>query len=142
MNYATLQGLTDRFGADMISRLTDHDVPASGLPGQQTIDRACADTDAVIDGYLRRRYATPLREVPPQITDIALSIAIYKLHRWSPEEKIAQDYKDAMKSLREIAEGVIVLTSIELAPKELGGSGARMTDRERPLTAENLKGYI
>lgn len=142
MSYATLAGLTDRYGADMILRLTDRNDPPLGYPDQAVVQRALVDTDAMIDGYLRSRYRTPLREVPPQIADLALSIAIYKLHRWSPETKIKDDYDAAVKTLREIAAGVVVLTVEGAIPEVTGGTGARITDRERPLTAENLKGYI
>lgn len=142
MGYARFDGLRDRYGADMILRLTEREGEGGGGSDPAAIDRALADTDALIDGYLRGRYVTPLAETPPQIADIALSIVIYKLHRWSPEEKIRRDYEDAVKMLREIAAGTIHLTATELAPVPTGGTGARMTDRDRPLTADNLRGYI
>lgn len=142
MAYASFDGLRDRYGADMILRLTEREADGGVVQDPAAIDRAIVDTDALIDGYLRGRYVTPLIETPPQIADIALSIAIYKLHRWSPEQKIRDDYDDALKLLREIAAGTAHLTAATIAPVLTGGSGARMTDRERPLTAENLKGYI
>lgn len=142
MTYATLQGLTDRYGADTIERLADHATPPAGEIDAAVVARALADTDGIIDGYLRARYLTPLAEVPPQIADLALSIAIWKLHRWSPDDKIAEDYRDAMRRLREIAQGTIILTVASATPAATGGTGARMTDRARPLTADNLKGFI
>ena len=142
MPYATLQGLTDRFGADMIERLTDRADPPAGEIDADVVAQALTDTDGIIDGYLRARYDTPLAEVPAQIADIALSIAIYRLHRWEPDPKIRRDYEDALRSLREIAAGTIRLTVAAIAPTPTGGTGARMTDRERPLTEGNLKGFI
>ena len=142
MPYATLQGLTDRFGADMIERLTDRADPPAGEIDADVVAQALTDTDGIIDGYLRARYDTPLAEVPAQIADIALSIAIYRLHRWEPDPKIRRDYEDALRSLREIAAGTIRLTVATIAPTPTGGTGARMTDRERPLTEGNLKGFI
>lgn len=57
-------------------------------------------------------------------------------------KKIAEDYRDALRTLREIAAGTIILTVATSAPSATGGTGARLTDRERPLTAANLKGFI
>lgn len=142
MTYATLQGLTDRFGTDMIGRLTDRADPPSGAVDATLVAKVLVDVDGIIDGYLRARYETPLSEVPPQVVDIALAIAVYRLHRWEPDPKIRRDYEDALRSLREIASGTIRLTTATNAPAQIGGTGARMTDRERPLTAENLKGFI
>lgn len=142
MTYATLQGLIDRFGSATIESLTDRAEPPAGAIDEDVVARALADTDGIIDGYLRVRYVTPLTEVPPQITDVALSIAFYKLHRWEPDPKIVRDYQDALRSLRDIAAGTIVLTADALTPTPTGGTGARLTDRERPLTADNLKGFI
>lgn len=142
MTYATLALMTDRFGAETLERLSDRADPPAGAIDEEVIDRALTDTDGVIDGYLRNRYVTPLAEVPSQIADIALSIAFYKLHRWEPDPKIRRDYEDALRSLREIAAGTIRLTAETTAPTPNGETGARLTDRERPFTAETLKGFI
>jgi len=142
VTYATLQGLINRYGAGMIEQLTDRSDPPAGMIDTEVVARALTDTDGMIDGYLRARYRTPLAEVPPQVADIALSIAVWKLHRYAPNEKIAEDYKDALRVLREIAGGTIVLTAESVEPVPTGGTGARITDRERPLTEANLKGFI
>jgi phage gp36-like protein len=140
--YATLDQMTDRFGLRMLVALTDRGVVASETVDTGTVARALADTDALIDGYLKVRYVLPLATVPALLVDLALSIAIYKLHTASPDDKIVRDYDQAMRMLREIAQGVIQLDVAGAEPAISGGSGARMTDRERPLTAENLKGFI
>jgi hypothetical protein len=45
--------------------------------------------------------------------------------------------------LRDIATGALRIPGAAgLEPAVTSGSGARITDRERPLTAENLKGFI
>lgn len=142
MSYATLDMLVDRFGAELLERLTDRADPPAGEIDGAVVDRALADTRAMIDGYLAGRYRLPLAEIPPQIPPIALAIAIYKLHVYSPEEKITRDFEAALKSLREIAAGTIVLTAETLAPTPTGGTGARITDRDRPLSEDNLKGWI
>ncbi|NCM96148.1 MAG: DUF1320 domain-containing protein [Rhodobacterales bacterium] len=142
MTYATLQQLTDRYGERMLIGLTDRVEEPTGAVVTAVIDRALADTDALIDGYLQARYILPMVATPPLLADLAQAIAIYKLHTFAPDPKIETDYKDALRSLQQIANGMIRLPVAGVEPEAQGGSGARLTDRERPMTAENLKGFI
>lgn len=142
MSYVTLADLEARFGTQELTRLTDRADPPAGAIDQAVTARAIVDTAALIDGYVRARYVTPLSPVPAQITDLALAIAFYKLHRWEPDQKVRRDYEDAIRALRDIASGTIHLTSATVTPATTGGTGARVTDRARPLTAQNLQGFI
>lgn len=142
MTYATLQQLTDRYGSQMLVNLTDRAETASGLVNEAVIERALADTDAFIDGWLKARYVLPLADVPPLLADIAQVIAIWKLHTHQPDQKIETDYKDARKTLEAIADGRVRLPVAGVEPAGSGESGARITDRERPLTEANMKGFI
>ncbi len=142
MSYATEQQLVDRYSERMLVQLTDRALPATGEIDPDVIARALADTDATIDGYLKGRYRLPLASVPPLVTDLALAIAIYKLHRKAPDEKIRKDYDDALRTLRDIANGVVRLDVAGVEPEASGASGVKTNDRERPLTPENLKGFV
>lgn len=142
MSYATLDQLKSRFGDDLLIRVTDRATPRTGLIDTSVVDQALEDTDAVIDGYLEARYALPVVTVPAQLKDIALAIAIYKLHVFSAEDKITTDYQDALRSLREIAKGGIILTIAGKPAANNGASGVRITDRKRPFTNDNLKDFI
>lgn len=142
MSYATLTQLQDRFGTDRIVDLTDRGAVSTGVLDEDVVTRALADTDAVIDGFIAGRYRLPLSEVPPIITDIALAIAIYKLHVGTPEDKIVKDYDVALSQLKQVAEGKIELQVEGIAPAASGASGVRVTDRERPMTAKSLRGFI
>lgn len=141
MTYATLDHLTDRYGADLLVQLTDRGAIATGQIDADVVARALEDTDRFIDGFLGR-YILPLTDVPGLLTDLAQAIAIWKLHRFKPDEKIEADYRDAQRALRDLSMGVITLSVAGVVPAGTGGGGARITDRERPLTAENLKGFI
>ncbi len=126
----------------MLVALTDRaDIPTGSIH-MGVVDRALSDTDAMIDGYLAGRYALPLAAVPVMLTDIAQQIAIWKLHIAAPDPKIEADYKDALRQLRDISAGTIRLSLAGVEPAGTGGSGVVITDRERPLTADNLKGFI
>lgn len=143
MAYVTTTTLTERYGTAMLIDLTDRDSPGTGAIVQSVVDRAITNTEAVIDGFLAKRHTLPLPEVPALIADLAEVIAIYKLHPYQPAEKIEADYKSAMQQLRQIADGTITLPladGSEVEGKE--GTGARMTDRERPFTEDTLKGYV
>lgn len=142
MTYATQQQLTDRYGEAALIALTDQGAVALGVVDVAVIARALTDTDAMIDGYLAARYSLPLADVPPLLSDLAQVIAIWKLHRYEPDPKIAKDYDNARHLLRDIASGAVRVPIAGAEPAATGGSGARITDRERPMTAENLKGFI
>lgn len=142
MTYTTLDILVDRYGQDTLQRLTDRATPPAGAIDVEVVNRALADADGVIDGYLAGRYQLPLDQTPPLLADIAASIAIYKLHPRSAPEKIEADYRDALASLNRIAQGVIRLDVAGVEPEASGASGVQATDRARPMTAANLKGFI
>jgi phage gp36-like protein len=142
MAYATLDQLIDRYGAAMLLALTDRADPPAGAIDAAVVARALADTDAMIDGHLAVRYRLPLAEVPPLVADLAQMIAIWKLHPYTPDPKIAEDYQGAVRTLEAIAAGRVRLPAGGAEPAGTGGTGARATDRDRPLTAESLRGFV
>lgn len=142
MPYTSTSDLEARYGSQLLIELTDRDAPATGAIVQSVVDRALSDTDAVIDGYLAVRYTLPLSEVPALIADLAQAIAIYKLHVFMPDPKIEADYEAALRSLRDISAGKIRLPVDGGVAEGTAGTGARITDRERPMTEDNLKGFI
>jgi phage gp36-like protein len=143
VSYCTLDQLTARYGETMLRQLTDRAQPPAGVIVSAVVDRALADTDALIDGYLRGRYALPLPDVPPLVTDLAQQIAIYKLHGQTVADKIDADYQQALKTLAMIAAGTVRLDVAGIEPAASGASGVRVADRARDLmTPDNLRGFI
>ncbi len=142
MSYATQIQLTERYGERMLIALTDRGDVATGLIDTSVVDQALAEADAMIDGYLQGRYALPLATTPVLVADIAQTLAIWKLHTTAADPKIEQDYKEAMRSLRDIASGLISLSVAGVQPATTGATGARITDRERPMSADQMKGFI
>ena len=142
MAYATLQQLIDRFGESMLIALTDRGPVELGAIDTVIVDRAQQDADAMINGYLAGRYQ-PLVTVPALISDIAASIVIWKLHVTTPEDKIKADYDAALRTLRDIASGLVrIPDAAGLEPASSGASGVIVTDRDRPFTAGNMTGFI
>jgi phage gp36-like protein len=142
MTYATQQQLVDRYGEDMLRKITDRAKPPAGAIDAAVVARALADTDAVIDGYLLGRYQLPLATTPALLAELASTIAIYKLHGSTAAEKIADDYNAALRTLREIGQGIVRLGVAGIEPAASGTEGVRVIDRERDLTPDNLKGFI
>lgn len=142
MSYATLTQLEDRYGTRMLIELTDRDTPKTGEIDADVMARALADTDAVIDGYILGRYKLPLAETPPLLADLAAAIAIYKLHSFGAPTYVKEDYDRALSSLDKIGKGLIRLPLEGVEVPSSGASGVQTTDRERPFTEDNLKGWI
>ncbi|MEJ0012796.1 MAG: DUF1320 domain-containing protein [Bauldia sp.] len=142
MSYCTLDQLTERFGERALTDLTDRGDEATGEVDSDVIDRAIADTGALIDGYLKGRYALPIVATPPLLTDLALTVAFYKLHPHVAPEKVRKDYEDAMRTLREISTGAVRLDVAGVEPAASGSSGVKTNDRPRDMTPDNMKGYV
>lgn len=142
MPYCTLQDLTDRFGERALVALTDRGAFAQGVVDAATVARAIADTDATIDAYLAKRYALPLNPAQPLVKDIALSVAFWKLHTHAPDPKVEADYREALRQLQQLATGTMVLAADGAEAAGTGGTGARLTDRQRPFTETNMKGWV
>ena len=142
MSYTTIEELERQFGATMLLQLTDHETEPTGMIDMDTVDQALARADAVIDAALAVRYRLPLVATPAIVTDIATAIAIYKLHRSSPDPKIEKDYEQALKDLRSIAKGDLRLDLAGNEPEGSGSGGVMATDRPRDFSPENLRGFI
>jgi len=142
MTYATLDHLKDRYTARLLLDLTDRGDAPTGEIDAAVVERQLVNTDAVIDAYLAGKYRLPLAEVPPLIRDLAEQIAIYKLHPFEPDAKIKADHDAALKQLRDIATGTVRLPIEGVEPADRTGSGVQTTDRARPFSNENLRGFI
>lgn len=142
MSYATLAMLVKRFGERTLIELTDRGEAPTGQIDEALVAQELANTDAVINGRVGVRYRLPLDPVPEEVTDIALAIAIYKLHVFSPNDKIVKDYELALRTLRDIADGSVKLDAAGIEPASSGAQGVQYIDRERPLTPESLTGFI
>lgn len=142
MTYATLAMLVKRFGERELITLTDRAETPTGQIDTALVDQELANTDAVINGRVGVRYRLPLDPVPEEVADLALAIAIYKLHPFTPNDKIVKDYELALRTLREIAAGDVKLDAAGIAPASSGAEGVQFIDRERPLTPESLRGFI
>lgn len=77
------------------------------------VQAAIDDADAVIEGYLARRYTLPLSGDFPILTVQARGIVRYNLHKnrlsLDQNDPIVRDYNNAIKFLTSVASGVLSL---------------------------------
>lgn len=142
MPYCTQADLIERYGSQFLVDLTDRAEVATGTIDADAVTRAISEADALIDGYVKGRYVLPFSTVPDPLGTISREIAIYKLHVYEPSKKIDDEYNQALKTLEAIAKGTILLDADGVTPSGTGAGGVRVTDRERPFTADNMKGWI
>ncbi|MCB1463257.1 MAG: DUF1320 domain-containing protein [Nitratireductor sp.] len=142
MPYCTVAQLTDRYGAQLLLQLSDRGDAVATEIDTDLFDRAIADGDAMIDGYLARRYALPLETTPALITDLSQVIAIYKAHGQTVSDKIREDYQTALKQLRDIGDGKITLDVAGAEPAAAGTNEVRTNEPERPFTPSKMTGFI
>lgn len=116
MAYATRIDLEQRYGADEVAQRED------ALP-VGAIDRALADAEALIDGYLGGRYSVPLTTVPSNLPQVACAIARYNLLGDAATERARDDFKDAIAWLKDVQAGRVLLQ--DAAP--LAGSAPAAT---------------
>jgi phage gp36-like protein len=141
MTYAVKQDLIDRFGSDELVQLTDRVTVPPTTINDTVVGKALTDADELINGYLAgAEIALPLASVPDLVKSLACQIARYFLHAQAPTETVRQNYQDALKSLRDIADGRIAL--------QVGGEQAAAgtdvqvsTPGDRIFTRETLEGY-
>lgn len=110
MTYATEADLRERFGNEELVQLTDRLIPPTGQVDGAVLSRALGDADAMIDAHLGARYAVPLAApLPGDIVRVACDIARYLLHDLAPTETVREHYRDALRWLRDLADGTLPL---------------------------------
>lgn len=108
MSYATRQTLEAAFGADEVLQLTDRD--RDGEPDANFLTSAITRTEGLIEGYLMGRYTLPLAVIPGVLGAYACDIARYFLFEKAAPEHIRQNYDDALRWLRDVASGKVLLS--------------------------------
>lgn len=140
MTYATLSDLTERAGEVELRQIADRD--RDGQPDPQVITAALEDADNTVNGYIGARYRLPLVSVPALVVTWSVSIARYVLHRNGAPEHVAQDYKDAIAALKDVARGLVSLPVAEGEQGPDAQTGAVMAEHPpQVFTAQKLRGW-
>ncbi len=139
MNYVTQQQLVDRFGETELIQLTDR--ANSGVIDAAVLASKIADSDALIDGYLQPRYTLPLSVVPASLVRIAADIVRYDLQADRATEQVTKRFTDAMKFLRDVADGKTQLGTDAASVPVPTSDGAQFTSPDRLFTQDTLADY-
>lgn len=107
-HYCTEQDLIDRYTEIELAQRTSRN--GVEVIDQSVLERAQADADAEIDGYLARRYTLPLvQPFPPLLVNIACQITRYFLFTQGVPEDVRNAYEDSVSKLKRMASGDMVL---------------------------------
>ena len=99
-------------------------------------DRAIADADSEINSYCESQYDIPFSSTPTMIRKVSVDIAIYNLYarrKGAPEDR-RQRYKDAIRYLKDVANGVVTLGDATVSVDDDAGPESSMTADDRVLT--------
>lgn len=122
MPYLTTAELETAISPSELIALADRD--GDGIADEAVVAGVLARADEVIDSYLRSRFTVPLASVPGMVRQCAQFIARYFLFEDQAPDRVAEDYRQALKWLEQIRKGEldIGIDGTGTAP-EAGGSG-------------------
>lgn len=105
--YATREDLAREFGEQALIDATDLGDEPTGEANEDTLTQALETATGTINSYLGRRYTLPLAApVDPQVRGICVDLAFWRLHTTADRDHPhRQRYEDAMRLLRDFAEG-------------------------------------
>lgn len=128
--------LKDHVLEHMISNEYIEDAAEKERETIQIVSDAIEDADSEIDGYLAKRYKTPLSPCPPVINKYSKDIAIYNIMSRSGidtserESNYLTRYKHAIKYLENVAKGIVNVP---------GASGSSLSGDDTPPGSRGSK---
>lgn len=110
MAYATQQDIADRIGSESLLEIAGTETDSSVLD-DAAIEKAIADAEGLIDGYVGSRYPVPVSPAPTVLVRLAVDMAIYNLATTSGEltEDRENRQKASLKVLADISRGLVSL---------------------------------
>lgn len=144
--YATVADMIARYGETHMIRLSKPEDRTATEVDAEKITTASVDASSLIDGYIRNRYFVPIASPPPEIVRAACTLARYDLaqsEHMSPTDEMEKARKDVITWLENISKELVHL-DIPLAAatnSNAVGTGPRISDRERIVTFETLRGF-
>ena len=118
MAYATIDDMIQRFSAAEMIRLTTPQDREMDMVVASVAEAALDDASAAMDGYIGRRYRVPMMLPPKAVTAMCANIARYNLSTGDNKtcsEEVRNRYTDAVKWLKDVSAGLIVLELDEVA---------------------------
>lgn len=147
--YLPVDAFVARVGPEEADQLA-----GAGLRGSRVLDRALiaaqlVHADGVIDGYVRARYPRRFVVVPEVLAGIAHDIARYRLRakggqQTAMNDAVQKQYDEAMRLLRDIADGRLALDTDGNGDPDLGGAAALTVKGSMPPSRAHqmLEGWL
>jgi phage gp36-like protein len=110
--YSSVADMSDRFGAVEMARLTTPSGQELAGVVEAPVTRALVEASALIDSYVRRRYATPIATPLPEIIRAAAVLARYDLAHGDdrqPSEQMLEQRREVIAWLKDIRDGTVLL---------------------------------
>lgn len=140
MPYIDKAYMITRFGEADIIELTDRVEPITEAIVDDVLDAALISASGIADAYISARYKTPLSSVPEMIKDCVGAIAYYKLCRDRYTDEVRQEYDDALKFLKDVANGKAQLVA-EGSEPDAPIADAQVIAPDRIFSRDSLKGF-
>lgn len=108
------------------------------------IESAIADAEGEVDGYLSKRYPTPLSIVPKSISKFTKDIAVYNLYsrigidEGGEEKNYLNRYRAAVDFLKLVAEGKVEIGVSSI--KTSAQTGFSVKSNERLFSRGSMRG--
>ena len=141
MTYAIQQDLVDRFGELELLQLTDRTNMPPSTVDDVVVGRALTDADAVINGYVGKKYSLPLSPVPEVLTKIACDLAWFYLHGEAATKDgiVARRADAAISWLKDVAKGLVAIDQDGEEPAPAGGGSIQANPATRVFRRDTLK---
>lgn len=139
--YADIRAMKERFGVLELLQLTD--AAGEDLSAEETavIETALNDATAFMNGYIRVRHTLPLSAVPPVLTRLCCEIARFYLYKTAVTDVVKDAYDAAVKVLRDIAKGELILSDPKGTPPDQGAPLVIVGGAERLFNQNSMKGF-
>lgn len=143
MAYCTLDDIKDQIDEARLIQLTDDE--NVGAVNTSRVEKAIADADEEINGYVGSRHAVPLSPVPAILRKLSVDIAIYNLYarRDKANDTRSDRYKAAIRFLEQVALGKISLgaSDPEGNPPASDAPELSVENPVRSFTRKSMEGF-
>jgi len=136
--YLTPAEYITRFGYDETLLLSDtHDV---GRIDKDRLGARLIEATSIVDGYVAKRYTTPLNPVPEVIRGIVADLVRHILHGANVPDVVAERQRQAIQRLKDISNGIMVIAVPEITTSGNSGTPEFMAPK-RVFDRNSLKDF-